>query len=141
MTPKLVKKVITNLDSSKTSGIDRIPVMVLKNCGSEFSYILAELVNNCLKKPFSPDCWKASLVTPVFQNVGEKSAAKNYRPVISLLLIVSRVSEKLVNNKLVDHLEKCGIFFLISVMVSGLLDQLLLNFRSAIWLYFIFSQE
>ena len=46
---------------------------------------------------------------PVFKNVGERSRAKNYRPV-SLLSVVSEVFEKLVNNKIVDHLEKCGVF-------------------------------
>ena len=43
VTPKMVKKVITNLDSSKASGPDCIPVVVLKNCEPELSYILAEL--------------------------------------------------------------------------------------------------
>ena len=60
-------------------------------------------------------------MVPVFKNVGEMSTAKNYRPV-SLLLVVSRVFEKLVNNRIVDHLEK--FFFLISNKVLGLLDQL-----------------
>ena len=32
VTPKMVKKVVTNLDSSKASGPDGIPVVVLKNC-------------------------------------------------------------------------------------------------------------
>ena len=41
----MVKKVITNLDSSKASGPDCIPVAVLKNCEPEPSYILAELFN------------------------------------------------------------------------------------------------
>ena len=35
-TPKLVKKVITNLDLSNVSDPDCIPVVVLKNCDSEF---------------------------------------------------------------------------------------------------------
>ena len=48
-------------------------------------------------------------MVPVFKNVGERSAAKNYRPV-SLLSVVSKVFEKLVNNRIVDHLEKCGLF-------------------------------
>ena len=48
-------------------------------------------------------------MVPVFKNVGERSAAKNYRPV-SLLSVVSKVFEKLVNNGIVDHLEKCGLF-------------------------------
>ena len=35
--------------------------------------------------------------------------AKNYHPV-SLLSVVSKVFEKLLNNRIVDHLEKCGLF-------------------------------
>ena len=58
----------------------------------------------------------------MFKNVGERSTAKNYRPV-TLLSVVSNVFEKLVINTLVDHQEKCGVF-LISSMVLGLLDQL-----------------
>ena len=55
ITPKMVKKVITNLDSSKASGPDCIPVVVLKNCEPELSYILAELFNICLKESCFPD--------------------------------------------------------------------------------------
>ena len=110
VTPKMVEKVITNLDLSKASGPDCIPVVVLKNCEPEFSYILSELFNMCLKKSCFPDCWKvSSVVVPVFRNVGERSTAKNYYHV-SLLSVVSKVFEKLVNNRTVDHLEKCGLF-------------------------------
>ena len=48
-------------------------------------------------------------MVPVFKNIGEMSTAKTYRPV-SLLSVVSTVFEKLVNNKIVDHLEKSGLF-------------------------------
>ena len=109
VTPKMVKKVITDHDLSKASGPDCIPFVVLKNCEPELSYILVELFNKCLKESCFPDCWKVSLVVPVFTNVGERSAAKNYHPV-SLLSVVSKVFEKLVNNRIVDHLEKCGLF-------------------------------
>ena len=60
ITPKIVKKVITNLDLSKASGPDCIPVVVLKNCEPELSYILAKLFNKCLKESYFPDCWKVS---------------------------------------------------------------------------------
>ena len=43
----------------------------------------------------------------VFKNVGERSTAKNYHPVVS---VVSKVFEKLLNNRIVDHLEKWGLF-------------------------------
>ena len=83
--------------------------MVLKNCEPELSYILAKLFNMCLKESCFPDCWMVSLVVPVFKNVGEGSTTKNYHPV-SLLSVVSKVSEKLVNNRIVDHLENCCLF-------------------------------
>ena len=98
-----------NLDLSKTSGPDCIPVLVLKNCEPELSFILAELFNKCLKESCFPDLWMVSSVVPVFKNVVERSTAKNYRPV-SLLFVIRKVVEKLVNNRIVDHLEKCGLF-------------------------------
>ena len=59
-TPKMVKRVIANLDSSKASGPDCISVVVLKNCESELSHILAELFSMFLKESCFPDCWKVS---------------------------------------------------------------------------------
>ena len=105
----MLRKVVMNLDLSKASGPDSIPVVVLKNCEQELSYTLAELFNKCLKESCFPDCWKVSSVVPVFKNVGERSTAKNYCPV-SLFSVVSEVFEKLVNNRIVGHLEKCGLF-------------------------------
>ena len=81
--------------------------------------LLHLIKQNCLVKTFLrtlilmkescfPNCWKVSLVFPVFKNVGERSTAKNYCPV-SLLSVVSKVFEKLVSNKSVEHLQKCGL--------------------------------
>ena len=109
VTLKMVKTVIMNLDLSKASGPDCIPKVVLKNCEQELSYILAELFNKCLKESCFPDCWKVSSVVPIFKNVGKRSTAKNYRHV-SLPSVVSKVFEKLVNNRTVDYLGKCGLF-------------------------------
>ena len=95
VTPKIVKKVITNLDLSKASGHDGIPVVVPKNCEPELSNILAGLFNKCLNESCFPDCWKVSRLL--------------YHPV-SPLSVVSKVFEKLVNNRIVNHVEKCGLF-------------------------------
>ena len=108
VSPKMVKKVIMNLDLSKAYGPDCIPAVFLKNCESELSFILAELFNKCLKESCFPDCWKVSSVVPVFKNVGERSTAKSNCPV-SLLSVVNKVFGKLVNNRIVDHLEKYGL--------------------------------
>ena len=98
-----------NLDLSKASGPDYVPALVLKNYEPELSYILAELFNKCLKGSCFPDCWKVSPMVAGFKNVGERPTAKNYCPV-SLLSVVCKVFEKLVNNMIVDHLKNCGLF-------------------------------
>ena len=49
----MAKKAITNLDLSKASGPDCIPVVVLKNYEPE-------LFNKCVKESCFPDCWKVS---------------------------------------------------------------------------------
>ena len=64
----------------------------------------------CLKESCFPGSWKVSSVVPVFKNVGKRSTPKSYHPV-SLLSVVSKVFEKLVKNRIVDQIEKCGFFF------------------------------
>ena len=104
ITPKLVKKVIVDLDFSK---------VVLKNCEPEFSYISADLFNKCFKESWFSDCWKVTSVVPIFKNVGERATARNYRHV-SLLSTVSKVFKKLGTR----------IFFT---------NQVLSNLRSGFW--------
>ena len=57
LTPKLIKKVVTNLDLPKLSGPDRIAVAILKNYEPKVSHILAGLFNMCLKGFYFLDCW------------------------------------------------------------------------------------
>ena len=122
----MIKKIIRNNDLSKASGPDCISVVVLKNHEPECSYILAELFDKCLKESCFPDCWKVSFVVPAFKNVGERSTAKNYH-FVNLLSVVSKIFENLVNNRIVDHLEKCGLFsdFLYGFRSSRLIADLL----------------
>ena len=84
---------------------------------SLYLFSLLELIRNYTMFPQLPrwlkrsfvDCWKVSSVVPVFKNIGERSTAKNYCP-ISILSVVSKAFEKLVNNRIVDHLKNCGLF-------------------------------
>ena len=88
VTSKLIKKVITKLDLTKVPGPDCIPVEVLKNCGSEFSYILVELFNMCLKKSCFPYYWKVSSVLPVFKNVEKGLQLKTTAVLVFFMLLV-----------------------------------------------------
>ena len=77
-------------------------MVVPNNCESELSFILGELFNMYLKESCFWDCWKVLLMVPVFKDVEGRSAAKNFLP-LSLLSVVRKVFEKLVNDRLVDH--------------------------------------
>ena len=118
--------VITNLDSSKASGPDCIPVVVLKNCEPELSYILAKLFNKCLKESCLPDFWKVSSVVPVFKNVRERSTAKNYRPV-SLLSVVSLLSTAdlltVVSDRIARAFDRSGATRAVALDISKAFDR------------------
>ena len=74
VTIKLVKKILDNLDLSKISAPDCIPLVVIGKCESDDSCILALLFN--IKKSCFPDCCKVSSVVPVFEIAGERSMDK-----------------------------------------------------------------
>ena len=90
-------------------------MVVLKNYEPELSHILPELFNMFLKESCFLDCWKVSSVVSIFKNVGERSTTINCHPV-SLLSVLSKVLEKLVNIRIVDHLEKCDLVFISSMV-------------------------
>ena len=100
-----VASLIKELDATKATGPDNIPVVVLKHLSPELSPILAKLFNRCLKERCFPTSWKTSAVCPVFKNAGEKSAPSQYRP-ISLLSIISKLFECVINKRVLDHLVK-----------------------------------
>ena len=102
-------------DPSRLTFLLRSQTVILKVllfwiCFFMLTLVLAKLFSKCLKESCFPDCWKAASVVPVFTNVGKRSTAKNYRRV-NLLSIVSKVFEKLVNNTIIDHFEKYGLFY------------------------------
>ena len=49
-------------------------------------------------------------MVPVFKNGGERSTAKNDH-LASFISVISKVFEKIVNNKIVYQLKKFGLFF------------------------------
>ena len=91
----MVKKVIMNLDLSKASGPDCIPVVVLKNCELALSYILAELFKKCLKKSCFPDCWKVLSVWSLYLKMfGKGLQLKTTALLVFFLWLVKSLRKK-----------------------------------------------
>ena len=101
---KRVKRIISCLDSSKSSGPDGIPVIVFKKLSPELSPILSKLFLNCVGAGEFPSCWKIASVVPVPKKGCDSALPSSYRP-ISLLPIAGKVFEALINKTLVNFLE------------------------------------
>ena len=82
---------LSELDTSKASGPDKIPARLLKKCSEQIAPSLCSLFNHSLNIGQIPRDWKSTDVTPTHKK-DSKEDAKNYRP-ISLLPIVSKVLE------------------------------------------------
>ena len=103
VTPDLVLKHIKDLDHTKSSGGD-ISVKVLKLAKEVMLIPITYCINKCIMTSTFPDELKNADVIPVFKknNPNEKG---NYRP-ISLLPIVSKIYEKVLNDQITKFAEK-----------------------------------
>ena len=83
--------------------------MVLKKCEPELFYILGEHFNRCLKESYFPDCWKVSSVSLYLRMLGKGVQLKT-TALLVVLSVASKVFEKLVINRIVDHLKNVAFF-------------------------------
>ena len=86
--------------TSKATGPDNIPAALLIYCAPYISS-LSNLFNNSLKLGRIPTAWKISNIVPIPKS-GPLKEVTNYRP-ICLLGIVSKVLERCIYNRLIDH--------------------------------------
>ena len=109
-----VKERLSELDTTKASGPEKIPARLLKECSEQIAPTLCSLFIHSLNKGKIPREWKSADVTPIHKK-DSKEAAENYRP-ISLLPIVSKVLERCVGNQFYTHVKD-----LISALQHGFL--------------------
>jgi len=97
-------KIIKSLQNKNSSGFDNLSNRMLKREPHLFADILCPLINSSLDEGFFPDCLKIANVIPIYKK-GDKTNLNNYRP-ISLLPVVSKVFEKVINNQLNSLVEE-----------------------------------
>ena len=97
-----VKSVIKSLAANKSPGYDKISARVLKDSCESIAPVISRLVNNSFKMAAFPKAWKIAEVIPVPKEGNSEEPANN-RP-ISLLPILSKVSERLAHKQFVEFL-------------------------------------
>ena len=114
VTVKDIENVMKNIPTNKVTG-GEIPLNVLKQSG--FTYVmLRDCINDWLLMGLFPDSLKLANITPVHKK-DEPTDKENYR-LISLLLLLSKIFERLIYDQLNEYLDQC-------------LNSLLCGFRKA----------
>ena len=94
---------LNRLDAPKADSPDGILSRLLTECSNQIAPSSCAIFNQILCTGQIPKDWKSADLTSTHTK-NSKGARKNYRP-ISLLPIVSKVVERLVFNRLNEHLK------------------------------------
>ena len=99
------------LDVNKSPGFDGTGTSftVLKNCFGALHKSLLHVFSLSIVKGIFPDDLKITCVTPVFKGGDEKDLG-SYRP-ISVLPCFSKILERIIYNRLYNHLMKNNILY------------------------------
>ena len=108
ITVKEIRDAIAKIKTTKGSGKDNISCYFLKLVMPFIEKRLADLFYTSIETSQFPDLWKSARVTPIFKE-GDKAEMSNYRP-ISVLPVIARLFEKLIANKLYQHMNDNGYF-------------------------------
>ena len=90
------------LDPNKVTGIDGIGPKILKYCALSLFHPLCYLFNLSLSSGTIPSERKIQLITPVYKSA-DRSCISNCRPIL-LLCNTSKVLERLIYDKIIDHI-------------------------------------
>ena len=100
----LSPSLIRGLPSNKAPGVDKISSRILKDCLPCTLSTITRIVNNSFFTNTFARAWKTAEITPILK-CGNPDVPSNYRP-ISLLPIVSKITERLVHGQLMEYLIK-----------------------------------
>jgi ribosomal protein L30/L7E len=96
-------KIIGSLKSKNSSGSDLLSNRMIKAEKYAFAKLLKPLINESIQQGVFPDCLKSAIVIPIFKK-GSTDNLNNYRP-ISLLPVMSKIFEKVLNGQLTEIIE------------------------------------
>ena len=97
-------KIINNIDVNKATGIDKIPMRIIKSAVHTLAKPITSLVNTIFTTGQIPLELKTAVVTPTFKS-GDKTKVENYRP-LSILPAISKVMEYFMKDQLCEFLER-----------------------------------
>ena len=130
--PLEISEIISLLKMGKSLGPNSIPMKVLKLLSPLISSPLSLIINESFQSGIFPDIMKLAKVIPLFKK-GCPLTASNYRP-ISLLSVFSKMTEKVMYERLYKFLEKHEILYTLQFgfRASHSIDHTLVSLTEAI---------
>ena len=95
---------LKRLQNRKAPGTDDIKNELLKNLGKKARLIILNLINRTWKESYLPSAWRTAIISPILKKDKPPDQPQSYRP-ISLTSCMSKVAERMVNNRLYWWLE------------------------------------
>ncbi len=96
--------------SNKSCELDPLPTWLLKRCLDELLPLLTRICNASLASGEFPQQYKSAIIRPLLKKSNlDSNELKNYRPV-SNLHFISKILEKLVVNRLDDHMREHNLY-------------------------------
>lgn len=108
VTEEELDKVISSFKNKYSVGFDDIPVPVIKKSKKYLIRPLLHVINSSFISGIFPDKLKVAKIRSVFKK-GSESDPSNYRP-LSILPTFSKIFERVMYSRLVDFLNKNGLF-------------------------------
>ena len=108
-TPKEIKHVISSLKPKLSSGVDNIPMKIIKHVPDTIVELLAWIFKMSIEQGQYPTRFKTAEVTSIFKK-GNRKFANNYRP-INLLPGFSKILERTIHSRVSNFLEKHDVFY------------------------------
>ncbi len=99
--------ICNNLQVKNSTGHDNVSSTIVKKTMLNIVEPLTHIFNSSFRAGVVPNSLKIAKVVPIYKS-GPKDQLSNYRP-ISVLPFFSKLLEKVVNNRLVDYLNKWSI--------------------------------
>lgn len=103
--PQEVQSIIKTLPNNKAPGLDHIDNKIVKNISKKAIIQLTYIINNIFKLKYFPSCWKTALAIPLPKPGKNSSDPENYR-IISLLSVLSKITEKIMLDRLKSHIKR-----------------------------------
>ena len=107
-TDKEMETALMSLKDDSSAGVDRYPPKLFKKAGSGVVRSLKQLCNKIKESKDIPEQWELVRIVSIYKQKGSKKKLKYYRGIF-LSILISKIFEKLVKNRIEGSLKNVNI--------------------------------